>query len=189
MGTEWAYRELSGSVGWIPLEVVQAAQTGAAVGTEPTGGTARDREAYRRLKGYRQKQALPEYTPYTDDGCDLHEACLSCPLPACRYEMPPGRARALTQAAALSRLLASGLTMDEAAAELGISRRTVYRLRRLVGLDEARALRFVPEPVDWRDDTYISPPAGSVVFAQSKAAKRGSYNRIAATRRLPVDEK
>jgi hypothetical protein len=46
--------------------------------------------------------------------------------------MPPGRARALAQAAALGRLLARGMTMDQAAVELGVSRRTVYRLRRIV---------------------------------------------------------
>jgi DNA-binding CsgD family transcriptional regulator len=45
--------------------------------------------------------------------------------------MPPGRARALAQAATLGRLLSTGLTMDQAAIELGVSRRTVYRLRRI----------------------------------------------------------
>lgn len=79
----------------------------------------------------RVRDGLPENTPYQDDGCDLHDQCLTCPLPACRYEMPPGRARALSQAAALGRLLALGRTMDEAAIELGVSRRTVYRLRRI----------------------------------------------------------
>ncbi len=79
----------------------------------------------------RSRDGLPENTNYQDDGCDIHPQCLSCPLPACRYEMPPGRARALAQAAALGQLLALGRTMDEAAAELGVSRRTVYRLRRI----------------------------------------------------------
>jgi len=45
--------------------------------------------------------------------------------------MPPGRARALSQAATLGQLLSEGRTMDEAACELGVSRRTVYRLRRI----------------------------------------------------------
>jgi transcriptional regulator of acetoin/glycerol metabolism len=79
----------------------------------------------------RVRDGLPENTSYKDDGCDLHESCLTCPLPACRYEMPPGRARALAQAALLGRLLETGLTMDQAAIELGVSRRTVYRLRRI----------------------------------------------------------
>lgn len=79
----------------------------------------------------RTRDGLPESTSYQDEGCDLHHECLSCPLPACRYEMPPGRARALSQAAALGRLLDCGHTMEEAAMELGVSRRTVYRLRRI----------------------------------------------------------
>ncbi|MGD9893300.1 MAG: helix-turn-helix domain-containing protein [Dehalococcoidia bacterium] len=79
----------------------------------------------------RTRDGLPENSTYQDDGCDLHDHCLTCPLPACRYEMPPGRARALAQAAALWRLLETGLTMDQAAVELGVSRRTVYRLRRI----------------------------------------------------------
>ena len=79
----------------------------------------------------RTRDGLPENTNYQDDGCDIHDQCLTCPLPACRYEMPPGRARALSQASALARLLMLGRTMDEAAAELGVSRRTVYRLRRI----------------------------------------------------------
>lgn len=78
------------------------------------------------------RDGLPENTSYQDVGCDLHRSCLTCPLPACRYEMPPGRARALSQAAALGRLLESGMTMDDAATALGVSRRTVYRLRRII---------------------------------------------------------
>lgn len=79
----------------------------------------------------RTRDGLPESTSYHDDGCDLHSQCLTCPLPACRYELPPGRARALSQAAALTLLLDRGRTMEEAAADLGVSRRTVYRLRRI----------------------------------------------------------
>ncbi len=79
----------------------------------------------------RVRDGLPENTHYHDSGCDLHENCLTCPLPACRYEMPPGRARALSQAAALGRLLDTGASLDAAATQLGISRRTVYRLRRM----------------------------------------------------------
>lgn len=87
----------------------------------------------------RTRDGLPENTNYQDDGCDLHNNCLSCPLPACRYEMPPGRARALSQAAALGRLLGGGRTMEEAAVELGVSRRTVYRLRRIAQPAEREA--------------------------------------------------
>ena len=32
--------------------------------------------------------SLPEYARYRDDGCDISESCLTCPLPRCRYEEP-----------------------------------------------------------------------------------------------------
>lgn len=74
------------------------------------------------------RPGLPENTTFRDKGCDLEPSCLSCSLPVCRYEMPPGRARALGQAAALGPLIESGMTMTDAAVMLGVSRRTVYRL-------------------------------------------------------------
>jgi hypothetical protein len=63
------------------------------------------------------------------DGCDLFASCLACLLPACKYEMRPNQGRALVRAARLVELLRSGRTMDEAATDLGVSRRTAYRLR------------------------------------------------------------
>lgn len=72
---------------------------------------------------------LPEHQDWTDDGCDLHPQCQTCPLSRCRYEMAAGQARAELQRIRLMDLLAEGKTMDEAAAVMGISRRTSYRLR------------------------------------------------------------
>ena len=73
---------------------------------------------------------LPEQTHYRDDGCEISPRCLECPLPACRYDMPPKRAGALMREAELRRLLAAGFTADEAAVKMGVSRRTVFRLKR-----------------------------------------------------------
>ncbi len=73
---------------------------------------------------------LPEQTHYRDDGCEISPRCLECPLPACRYDMPPKRAGALLREAELRRLLAEGLTADQAAERMGVSRRTVFRLKR-----------------------------------------------------------
>lgn len=73
---------------------------------------------------------LPEQTHYRDDGCEISPRCLECPLPACRYDMPPKRAGALLREAELHRLLAAGLSADQAAATMGVSRRTVFRLKR-----------------------------------------------------------
>jgi transposase-like protein len=64
-----------------------------------------------------------------DPGCpdlDIPE-CQSCPLPACRFEMGSGVAGKLSGTAALRRLLDGSRTIDEAARELGVSRRTAYR--------------------------------------------------------------
>jgi hypothetical protein len=63
------------------------------------------------------------------DGCDIHGSCFTCPLAACRYENTPGSARAELRAIRLREALRDGLTMDEAAKVLDISRRTAYRLR------------------------------------------------------------
>ncbi len=73
---------------------------------------------------------LPEQMHYRDDGCEISARCLECPLPACRYDMPPKRAGALMREAELNRLLAAGLSADEAAVKMGVSRRTVFRLKR-----------------------------------------------------------
>ena len=73
---------------------------------------------------------LPEQTHYRDDGCEIAPKCLECPLPACRYDLPPKRAGALMREAELRRLLAQGFTADQAAAKMGVSRRTVFRLKR-----------------------------------------------------------
>lgn len=35
---------------------------------------------------------LPEQMHYRDDGCSIAPRCLDCPLPACRYDLPPKRA-------------------------------------------------------------------------------------------------
>ncbi len=71
-----------------------------------------------------------------DEGCDLAPSCLHCPFPRCRYD-DPGLVRRLrhgTRRQEQSRRLAAlsaegGWTMREAAGRLGVSRRTVFRLR------------------------------------------------------------
>lgn len=65
---------------------------------------------------------------FRDEGCDLHPHCLTCPLSRCRYEMAPGTARTELRRLRLIELLAEGKTMGEAAADLGVGWRTVYRL-------------------------------------------------------------
>jgi hypothetical protein len=64
------------------------------------------------------------------DGCSLQPSCFTCALPACRYELAPGQAKAALELARLTALMSDDRTLGEAAAEMGISIRTAYRLRR-----------------------------------------------------------
>lgn len=79
----------------------------------------------------------PEPSPhdeyiYQDTGCpDLGiPACLSCPLPECRYLMGPKVAAAIIREQQTLTLLGQGMTFAEAARELGISKRSVFRLKK-----------------------------------------------------------
>ena len=77
-----------------------------------------------------RKDALPEETEYRDDGCSYHPHCLSCPLTVCRYDDPHLliAMRIQEQRQKAVRLRAEGLTVNDVAARLNISRRTVFRL-------------------------------------------------------------
>lgn len=78
---------------------------------------------------------------YADSGCpDLGiPSCLSCPLPACRLDLAPKQAAALVRQMRLVALLDQGLTGDELAAQMGVSRRTIFRLKQ--GLTTAAVMR------------------------------------------------
>ena len=65
-----------------------------------------------------------------DTGCDLHPSCLSCPLPKCRYDMPPKVASAYLRAVLIARAYKKGLSVMQIAEEAGVSRRTVFRARK-----------------------------------------------------------
>lgn len=71
-----------------------------------------------------------------DEGCEFSPSCLTCSLPVCRYDAAPKVARAMFRWQQIAPLLAEGLTADEVAARLDISRRTVFRLRAKFGRGE-----------------------------------------------------
>jgi len=74
--------------------------------------------------------ALPEYTRYRDDGCDVHPHCLTCPLARCRYD-EPGGLRALVNAKRdreIVEMRLSGTGVGELAGRFGLSRRSVFRI-------------------------------------------------------------
>jgi hypothetical protein len=95
---------------------------------------------------------LPEYTRYRDDGCDISESCLTCPLPRCRYE-EPGGLRALlneTRDRQIIQLRLKGVPVEELAGRFGISRRTVFRVigsTRLPARPRAAAYDTTPIPI------------------------------------------
>lgn len=78
----------------------------------------------------RYRTALPEGMEWPDTGCDVAPACLSCPLPECRYERHRGLAQMQTarMRAAAVRLRDEGLTPVQIAERIGRKKRTVYRL-------------------------------------------------------------
>ena len=76
-----------------------------------------------------RRDALPEHTNYADTGCSLHPSCLTCPLVRCRYDEPGGGRSLLHQDRdqAVLKLQRSGIPVNSIAAQLGVSRRTVFR--------------------------------------------------------------
>lgn len=63
--------------------------------------------------------------PY--NGCSYHDDCLTCPLPKCRYDMAPKQAEAMYTMYRVVQLHENGVPVHEIMAQLGVSRRTVFR--------------------------------------------------------------
>ncbi len=73
----------------------------------------------------------PEHTRYVDTGCELHSACLTCPLPVCKEELTNGRrsVRARMRTLQINLLLDEGRSIDWIVQVMGVSERTVYRAK------------------------------------------------------------
>lgn len=71
---------------------------------------------------------------YRDTGCELAPACLTCPLPRCRYDEPGGvgAAQALAERVDRNRrivaLRGTGVEAREIASVVGVSVRSVFRV-------------------------------------------------------------
>lgn len=75
----------------------------------------------------------PEYVRYRDEGCDLSDSCLECPLPRCRYDEPGWRRREAMKRRdreVMRMRKSSGKSARELARMFGISVRTVHRITR-----------------------------------------------------------
>ena len=68
---------------------------------------------------------------WLDTGCKLSPSCLACPLPQCIHDRPHGQyQRELTRRQDLVSLpVALALPLAEAARVLGVTERTVHRIR------------------------------------------------------------
>ncbi|MBK6664493.1 MAG: hypothetical protein IPG47_17650 [Thermoflexaceae bacterium] len=74
---------------------------------------------------------VPERTHFRDTGCDVAPACLRCPLPVCRYDVPARQVlRASDRRERIREMTLAGLSSVQIAAVLGISVRSVFRIRR-----------------------------------------------------------
>lgn len=69
---------------------------------------------------------------FPDKGCDLHDSCLSCPLPYCRYDDSMGirRLQSNERKAEILECYKSGMQPFDIAKKVGCSRETVYRIIR-----------------------------------------------------------
>jgi hypothetical protein len=75
-----------------------------------------------------RRDALPEFTTYRDTGCEYAPACLTCPLAQCRYDLEGRRISTNVHQLRVVELRRQGWTPGRVASELGVSRRTVFRL-------------------------------------------------------------
>ena len=83
----------------------------------------------------------PEYCRYRDEGCDLADSCLNCPLPRCIYDEPGGKQRWLKRLRAreMARLFTTkGQGIRELALMFGVSQRTVQRALKVALGDSTR---------------------------------------------------
>ena len=66
---------------------------------------------------------------WKDSGCDLHPACLECPLPRCIEEEPGGKQRRRLQSRAehMAEMRRRGSSTGQIALAFGVSMRTVQR--------------------------------------------------------------
>ncbi len=82
----------------------------------------------------------PEYCHYRDEGCELADSCLRCPLPQCIYDQPRGRQRWLKKLRAkeMARLFTTkGKGIKELAEMFGVSQRTVQRALKVASDESA----------------------------------------------------
>lgn len=76
-----------------------------------------------------RRNAFPEALDYEDTGCEIHPACLTCPLLRCRYDEPGGlkTIRLSARDKEIARAREAGRSLAEITRRFGLSRRSVFR--------------------------------------------------------------
>lgn len=74
--------------------------------------------------------AYPDGHDYADTGCEESPSCLSCPLPACKFDVPLAVTRRLQRDQMIRSLIKVPCVevVQAVALRLGISQRTVWRV-------------------------------------------------------------
>ena len=83
----------------------------------------------------------PEFCHYRDEGCELADSCLTCPLPVCIYEEPGGKRRLLKRRRDREmgrQFTEEGKRVKELAQIFGVSQRTVQRALKVVFGDSVK---------------------------------------------------
>lgn len=78
-----------------------------------------------------RSDTLPENSTYRDDGCDVFDSCLNCPLPICKYDDPEYLRRTVRGArdqAILDVWAQENLSVNALAERFTVSTRTVHRV-------------------------------------------------------------
>ena len=80
---------------------------------------------------------------YADTGCSVHPACLSCPLPRCKYDITPSKGlpssfykarrkevseRRTERDVRMKQMRAAGVPVADIAKEFGVNRVRVYQV-------------------------------------------------------------
>ena len=61
-------------------------------------------------------------------GCDIHNDCLTCPLPLCRYDSSPVVGRHMRRSIQIKQMLKQRYwSVEDLAEQLGVSTRTIQR--------------------------------------------------------------
>lgn len=78
-----------------------------------------------------ERDLLPEYCHYKDEGCELARSCLNCPFPDCIYTEPRGKQqwlKKLRDREVLRQFTTQGKGVKELAFIFGVSQRTIQRI-------------------------------------------------------------